>query len=120
MVVSPGRVLAAVLMAVVAGPAVAAPDDGARPPRLELRLSLGDIEPPPEQARPRGYAVVVREDPLDAIDGRSPHVGDPAIPRRLASERPQSTASEDLAVPELRDGKTISLPRISIDITPSF
>src|SRR4051794_36224512 len=114
-----GRVLAAGLMAVIAGPALATPDDGARLPRLELRLSLGDIALP-EQARPRGYAAVVHEDPLDATDGRSPRVGDPAIPRRLASERPQSAASGDLAVPELRDGKTISLPRITIDVTSSF
>jgi hypothetical protein len=115
-----GRVLAAGLMAVIAGPALATPDDGARLPRLELRLSPGDLEPPLEQARPRGYAAVVREDPLNAIDGRSPRVGDPAIPRRLASERSQSTASEDLATPELRDGKTISLPRIAVDITSFF
>ena len=115
-----GRVLAAGLMTVIAGPAVATPDDGARLPRLELRLSPGDIEPPPEQARPRGYAAVVHEDPLDAIDGRSPRVGDPAIPRRLASERSQSNASEDLATPELRDGKTISLPRITFDVTSLF
>ncbi|MFL6112403.1 MAG: hypothetical protein ACJ786_13760 [Catenulispora sp.] len=120
MIVGPGRVLAAALATVIAYPASATPDDGARLPRLELRLSPGDVEPPPEQAPPLGYAAVVHGDPLDAIDGRSPRVGDPAIPRRLASERPQSTASEDLAVPELRDGKTISLPRITIDITPSF
>ncbi len=42
------------------------------------------------------------------------------IPRRLASERPQSTASVDLAVQELRDGKTIRLPRLAVDITPFF
>jgi hypothetical protein len=108
------------LVTVIAGPAIATPNDRAGPPQLELRLSPGDIELAPEQARPRGYAAVVREDPLEAIDGRSPHVGDPAIPRRLASERPQSTASQDLAVQQLRDGKTISLPRITIDITPSF
>ena len=119
MVVGPGRVLAAALVTVIAGPAIATPNDRAGPP-LELRLSPGDIELAPEQARPRGYAAVVHEDPLEAIDGRSPHAGDPAIPRRLASERPQSTANQDLAAQELRDGKTISLPRITIDITPSF
>src|SRR4051794_16130170 len=76
-----GRVLAAGLVTVITTPAVATPDDGARLPRLELRLSPGDLEPPPEQARPRGYAAVVREDPLSAIDGRSPRVGDPAQAR---------------------------------------
>jgi hypothetical protein len=105
------RVLAAVLMTAIAYPASATPDDGARPPRLELRLSPGDIEPSPEQARPLGYAAVVHEDPWSALDRRSPRVGGPAIPRTLAADRPQSTGGKDLSLQGLLTGKTIPLLR---------
>src|SRR4051794_1232329 len=120
MVVGLGRVLAAALVIAAAGPAAASPDDGAGPPRLELRLSPGDVETPPERARPLGYAAVVREDPWSALERRSPSVGGPAIPQTRDAAQQQSAAGKGPSLQGLLDGKTIPLLRITIDITPSF